>query len=201
MNATRQSGFGVVAIIIAILVVVALGYVGYRVYTANTNKPASTNNTATNNQTGNNTQDSNTQNNGMQDTATYLDIKELGVKIKLSDGVKDAVYSYNAPTTQTQTYATFGGSAYISTQTLTNKDAACSSERGPLGAIVKITGNTDGLGNTLVADNNTVFKLGDNFYRYEGPQTACSNDSSVNSLASEQIAALKEAFKTIQLDN
>ena len=195
MTNNKQSGFGIAIIIIIVVVVLAiLGYAGYRVYNSQTSKPTGTSNTTTsNNQTNGNTQSSNTQTNNTQNTATYLDIKELGIKIKLSDGIKDAAYSYSAPTSQT--YATFGGSAYFSTQTLIDEDAACVSSKGPLGAIVKIAGNTDGFGNVLTADNNTVFKLGNNYYRYEAPQAPCSNNNSVNSLASDQKICLTRSLQ------
>ncbi|HXH26674.1 MAG TPA: hypothetical protein VNG90_02175 [Candidatus Acidoferrum sp.] len=195
MNNKKQVGFGVVEIVVGVLIVAVLAYGGYRLY-GHFSKPTST--TDTNTSSSRSSTSSNTT-----PQVTYLDIKELGIKIQLSDSIKDAIYSYNAPTSQTrQTSPTFGGDANISTQTLANKDAACGLSKGdPLGTVVKWTGDTDNSGNVLTANNTTVFKLGGNYYRYEGPQTACSDDSSINLLATEQIAAFREAFKTVQLDN
>jgi hypothetical protein len=197
MHTRNQSGFGVIPIVLIVAAVAILGYVGYRIYTTQTSKPAANSSVANNQTSPTNTTPSPTTSTQPQ-ADTYLDIKELGIKIKLSDSIKDAVYSYSAPTSQT--YATFGGSAYLSTQTLTSKDTTCAASKDPLGAIVKITGNTDGLGNSLTADNNTVFKLGDSYYRYENPQSPCSDNSDANALATQQKAAFREAFKTVQLD-
>lgn len=186
MHTAKQSGFGVIAIIVAILVVVGLGYVGYRVYTAN------------NNQTGNSTQGSNTQNNSTQDTATYLDIKELGVKIKLSDGIKDAVYSASTSTDGSQF-------ARISTQSLQSQsNNTCGTSFGPLGTITKASGTPEQVfgGTSRTVDNTTTFKFGNDTYVFiASPQAQCSTDSSVQALADQQRITFFTDFKTVQLDN
>ncbi len=189
MQATKQSGFGVVAIVIAILVVVGLGYIGYRVYTAN------------NNQTGNTAQNSNAQNNGTQDTATYLDIKELGVKIKLSDGIKDAVYApFDVP-------ATDGSQVYgISAQSLIDKETGdnCSAAHGALGLIRATTIAPTYVGGqqTLPVDNKTLFKFGDTYYQYVRPQAyGCAQDQITSDMVSSKVDAFAQAFTTVQLDN
>ena len=178
-----QSGFGIIPVIVIIAVVVILGFVGWRVFMVQSG----------NNNTGNN------QTNGTQpSTDTYLDIKELGVKIKLGDGIKDAVYNYVAPTGETD--AGFAGRADFSAQTIIDNGPFCSPQDGPLGSIVKLTGTVDSFGNALVADRITTFKLGNNYFRYQGPQFLCYGDNSDNSPILRQLTALREAFKTIQLD-
>ncbi len=187
MHATKQSGFGVVAIIVVILVVVGLGYIGYRVYTANIN------------QTGNTTQNSNAQNNGTQDTATYLDIKELGAKIKLSDGIKDAVYG--AVSTDDNGSKAVG----ISAQSLIDKSNMCAPENHTLGLVeaTKVAPTYVGGSEPLPVDSKTLFKLGDTYYFYHPPQNqACLTTTQADSdLITDKINAFKEAFRTIQLDN
>jgi len=121
------------------------------------------------------------------------------VKIKLSDGIKDAVYSYVASINRPD--VTPSGGVKLSSRALISMDTACSTDAAPLGTILKIPSSTNKFGEKLVANGTTLLKLGNAFYTYVSPQTTCSNDDSVNSLASEQIAAYREAFKTIQLDN
>ncbi len=84
----KIEGFGIVGIIVIAVGLVIVGLVGWRVWDANRTKESS--NTTTNQQE---------SNGGTQPTpqpsATYLDIKELGVKVKLSEDIKDAVYYYD----------------------------------------------------------------------------------------------------------
>lgn len=88
MTTNKQVGFGVaIIIIIAVVVLAIIGYVGYRVYIANTNKPTSTINTTANNQTGNNTQNLNNQ---TQPTVPYAGWKTY------CDATKKACFKYPA---------------------------------------------------------------------------------------------------------
>ncbi len=201
MTTKHQSGFGVVPTIAIVAIVALLGFVGIRLLAAQSSKPVVMNNATANNQTTPaSSQSNNTPTSATPAQAdTYLHIKELGIKLKLSDGIRDATYSYTAPSSKT--YALFGGGVYISTQTLTNKDAACRAENGPLGVIEKITGTVDSMDNTVTANNMTVFKFGNNFYRLDDSNVPCSANSSVNALATTQKAEFRQAFKTIQLDN
>jgi len=205
MYDNKQSGFSIAIIIVAIVVLAILGYAGYRIYTGQANKPASTDNTTTN-QTTNNTQSSNTQPNSTQDTATYLDIKELGIKIKLSDAIKDAEYALFQPQ-QTDGSTIVGISAH-SLDDGSSPDAGvhCRADSGAIGAIIATT--TDPIAvdeQPQPVDNKTLFKLGDMYYHYVGPQTACdiseAGHEAMGQLIGQKQAAFAEAFKTIQLDH
>ncbi len=201
MTAKQQSGFAAIPIILAIAAVVAIGLIGYSVYQTQSKTTSSNNSTANTHMTTMSSQPSNTQTNAVPAQAdTYLDIKELGIKIKLSDGVKDAVYYYS-PADNAQ-YPQYKGGATLSTQSLVSKDASCkpSGSVAPLGSITKITGDVDGKGVKLVANGNTIFKVGDSFYILQGPQSPCATTSDAQSLNTSQTAAFAEAFKTLQLD-
>jgi len=178
----KQSGFGIIAIIVIVLVVGVLGFVGWRIFTAQ----SSSNNTG-NNQT-NNTQPS---------TDTYLNIKELGVKIKLSDEIKDAVYSV-VPTSD-------GSKGVgISAQSLVDKSSECSPSNFTLGLIEAMsTAPTSVSGQPASPDNKTLFKLGDTYYWYRPPQNqTCLTDNQADiNMVANKLDAFKQAFSTIQLDN
>lgn len=202
MDTKKQAGFGAVAIIVAVLVIAVLGFVGWRLYSSYS-KPSANTTTSSNqaaHQTGN-MQTNATGNTSTSDQATYLDIKELGVKIKLDDSIKDVVYSYSVA--NNSQYPQYVGGVNLSSQSLINKDSACKPENGanPLGSINELSTNQDGLGNTLVPNGSTVFKLGNNYYILNTPQSPCSNDSTVEALATQQRAVFAEDFKTVQLDN
>lgn len=191
----KSAGFGAVEIIIAVVVVLIVGFIGWKLYDASKSKQ----NASTQHNSGSQANDQ-TSNTTPADTATYLDIKELGVKVKLSDAIKDATYYYDAaynaqyPNPKQVT---------ISSKSLADKSGgscAASSGMGPLGTIQKYSGDVDGAGRPLVADGKTVFKVGDSYVALRTPQAACSSDSSILDLASTQRAAFTESFKSVQLD-
>lgn len=196
VDTKKQAGFGVMAVVVAVLVVAALGFVGWRLYSSYS-KPSA--NTPTNsNQAAHQTDNTQTNTSGQ---ATYLDIKELGVKIKLDDSIKDVVYSYSKA--NNSQYPQYVGGVNLSSQSLINKDSACKPENGAnsLGSINELSTNQDGLGNTLVPNGSTIFKLGNNYYILNTPQSPCSSDSTVEALATQQRAVFAQDFKTVQLDN
>jgi Tfp pilus assembly protein PilV len=197
VDTKKQAGFGAVAILAAVLVVAVLGFVGWRLYSSYS-KPSVDTTTSSNqaaHQTGN-TQ-TNTTNASASDQATYLDIKELGIKVKLSDSIKDAVYSYNAP----DSTALSTSSAFISTTSLAAAASSCAATAGgALGTIIK-TSDPNVTGTTLVPNGTTVFKLGSNYYYLTEPGAPCTTDTTASSLATQQKTTFRDDFKTVQLDN
>jgi hypothetical protein len=190
MNKEKQAGFGVVIVIMVILVLAGLGYVGYRLYNHSSNSTSTTSGQTSN-------QTSNTNGNGAVSQATYLDIKELGVKIKLSDGIKDAEYSILS--------SADGPYASVSTKSLiTLSNGTCGTDFGPLGTVGKASGTLQQIfGDTgKTVDSSTIFKFGTDTYVFIGsPQSVCSEDSNTQNLANQQRATFREDFKTVQLDN
>lgn len=182
---TKEMGFGLVGIAIIVAAVLLAGVIGARAFMAVTSKKDTAQSTNQNKQVSNTTP---------VDTATYLDIKELGVKVKLSDDIKDATYYYQVsnglPT------------ALISTKSLVDKaGSVCDAKSSwPLGTIERSQSLTLPWGVTLSVNNTNVFQLEDGYYIYTTPNQPCSQYATNSNLEIAQLASFKEALKTIQLD-
>lgn len=87
----HQSGFGTTVILLVVLVVAAVAVTGLVVYQRHKNTNAK-NSAATNSSQSTGQQQSTTSTQPAQTTIQYLTIKEWGVKIPLSDTIKDAYY-------------------------------------------------------------------------------------------------------------
>lgn len=187
----KQSGLrAVVSIVIIVLVIALIGFIGWRVYSQSSKQ-------ATDASSSNHTSASSTI-----PQSTYLDIKELGIKIKLDNSIKDAVYSYSPAAESPPQHLDIGG-VNLSTQSLIDRDQNCNPVSGgnPLGSINELFINQDELGNKLRPNGTTIFKLGNNYYILSTPQSPCSTNSSVNTLAGQQRATFFNDFKTVQLDH
>ena len=188
MLMAKNKGFGIVGVVLIIAGLAIAGFVGWRVYESYAKDANSKNSNS----------QSNT--NGSRSTATYLDIKEFGVKIKLSDSIKDATYYYDSE------YATkYPTTPYISISTKSladNSNGTCSASASisPLGMIQRFSSDQDGLGNKLVPNNTTIFKIRGYYYMVRTPQAACSTDKSILDLATSQRKTFFEDFKTIQAE-
>jgi hypothetical protein len=122
---------------------------------------------------------------------TYLTIKELGIKIKLSTDIKDTTYGIKSLSDGSLV-------AYFSTQSLASQDPACDAKFGPLGSIEKTAVDTDRTGAKKVVDNVSTFKVGDNYFSYSAPQALCSEK--VRGVEGTQRTAFIEALKSLQSD-
>jgi hypothetical protein len=104
MNDQQQAGFGAGTIIAAVLVLAGLGLIGWKLYSLYSKPVAKTTSQGTTQTSTTSNTQTNTTNTSTSDQATYLDIKELGIKIKLSVSIKDAVYAmYYTPSTDGST--------------------------------------------------------------------------------------------------
>lgn len=117
MKKLNQTGFGLPGIILIILILVAIGGAGWFVYDAQHNKKAAQQEAVVSETTG---QDSGTAQNG------YLGIPELGIELKLAEGVKDATYAVMKD----------GSSIGLSTEATVNEfGSGCSAKSGSVAMI------------------------------------------------------------------
>lgn len=199
MNSNKQSGFSAVIGVVAIIIVIGvLGLIGWRLYNQpKTMKTANATPTTTNSPA-NPTSTTSTTKATITPQGTYLDIKELGIKILLNSQINDAIYSI-VPTTD--------GSkgAGISAQSLVNLSAACSTSHYTLGLIeATTTAPTNVNGQTATPDNKSLFKINNTYYWYRPPQNeACvtSGDQTTANAIGNKLSAFEQAFTTAQSDN
>ena len=121
-------------------------------------------------------------------TNNYFEIKELGLKFKITDDIKDLTYSAVANMTNSDS------SVLFSTKSLEAAGGIyCAASMAPLGVLDKKT--------TLEAPGeiNVSYLIESNnlYVSYMGPQATCSNVKSVQDLQTNQIKSLREALKTI----
>lgn len=131
--------------------------------------------------------------------AEYIVIKEWGVKFKPGKDLADVVYY------------TVGNTAYLSTSSLMSSaqavlkndgsdkeglNMACNPVADPIGMITRGKKGEKLLSGTYDSYPDAV-KVGDYYYVYQGPQTACSADKKTTDLATKQNQALKVSAKTI----
>lgn len=179
----RQAGFDVVIIIIAVVVLVGLGFIGWKLYSSY-NKPAAE---TSNSQTGGNTQTNNT---GAANQMAYLDIKELGIKLPLSNGISDLTYiaTKNADSSY---------SLHFSTTSIVAADPTCNAQADPLGIYTAYTsaqpnpGTTDTQAGTLEAQVNGYYIY------YKHTQYVCGNNTAAAKI-SDVIAPLLTAVQGAQ---
>jgi hypothetical protein len=124
-------------------------------------------------------------------TQKYLIIKEWGVKLPLTNATKDAYYVFLSNNTS---------SAYLSLRSLA--DTECAADQTSIGAVFRyLPGDTDPQSNqqysTIYSDG---VKVGDYYYRYSSPQAGCSDDTAIQTKASDARQQLMESVKHIKAE-
>lgn len=126
----------------------------------------------------------------------YLKITQWGVEFKHPNSVKDLQYSLNDPNS-----ALFDSNS-LNSQFNTNIPAGIQRcGPGSLGGIVRGTAkqlvpSESGQSNTFEKSSNT--KVGDYYYLYQSPQSACGNANSSSNAMTQIIAEMPAAFKSLQ---
>lgn len=182
----KSAGFGAATTVLVAVVVVLVGFVGWHLYDANQDRQ----NDATHKVDNGKTQE-NVSAGASAETAAYLDIKELGIKLELRDEIKDLTY-------HAETLSDGSMAAKFSTEALTNIDANCDAAFGPLGSLEMTTVDTDRTGAKKIVDDVSIFKLGDYYITYSSPQALCSDK--VSGHLDQPRSAFRDALKTMQLD-
>lgn len=112
-----------------------------------------------------------------------LNITQWGVSLVLSREIADTHYYLNK------------GNAYFTTKSLLTKGGEkCGAEYGPLGAMVR-TKELKAEG-PMAPPANAV-KVGEYYYYYVGPQTPCTSDPTVQTLADKQAKLVEQAVPTV----
>ena len=107
----NQSGVAHIAAILVVVVIAAIGIVGWKVWDSTKEDKSSSADTTTKTTTETN------QNSTPNTTSTYLEVKELGVKLKLTSDTKDLTYSVNKD-----------GVAVLSSTSLAKEEPKCAAD-------------------------------------------------------------------------
>lgn len=162
MKKLNQNGFGFLYWLLLLLVLILLGLAGWWVYSKN-KKPK------------NSTPQSQQQiSNAPVEDPTYLEIKEWGVRVKLSANIKTAYYLIKP---SSPNYA------YLSLTALKNID--CAADKTTLGVYTRINSLNDVNNDTAGTDGQTYAEMGyesspqagGKHYYFSQPQAYCSNNA------------------------
>lgn len=189
----KNSGFGVAGVVLIAAVVVVLGLIGWKLYDA----------TKTKNNTGNTQQTSNTStpsNSGTQTPSQsevkYLDIKELGVKVKLDDKTSGITYSVAQSSTDEAVYI-----IDPAMKVLDQADQSCSgATAGMIGLLDRSKDATHWGETPIKVDNVKSFKVGDYYYLFRGPQAECSQSSDRSAQRASHEQDFVNVLSSIQAD-
>lgn len=117
MKRLNQTGFGLLGVILIIILVAAIGGAGWLVYSNQKDKKAATQEAIVS---------ENTETNSGTALNGYLGIPELGIELKLADGVKDATYAVMAD----------GSSIGLSTESFVDEfGESCNAQSGSVARI------------------------------------------------------------------
>lgn len=189
----KNTGFGVVGIVLVVVTVALVGLIGWRLYDANKNKQS--NSTSSNNQT---QQNNSASQSNQSDQATqtdpnegYVVIKEWGVRFKPIEGLNDVEYSIG-------NIKGSNGTASFSTSELSKYGDSCSASQtgmAPLGKLIRTQGVKE---DATPVSTSYAAQIGDYYYQYVTPQTVCSDDSTATALQSQTLALFKVVVKSLE---
>lgn len=178
----KDAGFGVVGIVVIVVAILIVGVAAWRIYEVNKGAPVATNNGQTEDPSQMPTE-----------TATYLDIKELGVRIKLDDNTKDVTYSV-APNSGSE-------AVFVIDQTMKALDVQqCPGNETPgMIGLLDRSKNANHWGETPTSvDNEKAFKIGEYYYLFREPQAECSQNEQTSEKRADQIKVFLNVLKTIK---
>lgn len=137
-------------------------------------------------------------------TSAVRSIPELSLTYKLDDATNKLTYRYRESVDadkKVHRVLTFSSTDIISAErAISNAAPKCTAEFSPLGLVSEyVTGDTyKGTKiETQKVDDTSLFKVGDNYYVYETPQTACSADKTVQAAVTTAKSNLAEMLKTL----
>jgi hypothetical protein len=192
----QENGFGMLGIAMVIAFVLLIGIVIITAYQSSHKQNAATPHQNTGNTSP--SQPSNQPDSNAQPTDKYMDIKELGVKIKLNSATQDDTYRYSAPITS-------GDNALIFNPAMQKVDAGnpnCNVNAGYIGMIQRSKDPTyfSHGSERVMVDNVTSFKIGDYYYVFAPSDSECSQDAMVAQQRAGFAQDFRDVFRSIHQD-
>lgn len=170
-----KRGF-VIPVLIIIIALLALGGGAY-FYLKNSETNSAHTSTANNSE-------------GNTQTLDYFEIRELGIKLKLSQDIKDLTYIISPDNNKVALFST-------KSLKLTARNY-CAASYGPLGIISIDQQNLSVRGELPAKESDTFRNINGQWVYYVHPQATCSDNKESQDLAIRQISALQDAFKTVE---
>lgn len=150
----KQSGFTIIETLLVLILVAIIGFTGYYVWNSQkqTNKSLDVTNDSTQTTAHKKTNAS---------SQKYLTLSEWDVKIPLTSALIDAYYVFQ------------NGAVYLSLNSYKGTD--CAADSVSLGAISRFTASDrdSDTGVTLLSEFPEAVKVGQYYYNYQHPQSAC----------------------------
>lgn len=187
----NQRGFSIVEGLLAAIVIILLVGVGYYVYSSQQDKKDSDKTTTTIQAE----KKATTTTTKPADSTKYLEIKEMGVKIPLTDKIADAYYEQSK-----EGYVYVSIHYFDSVKGFEGCRANPDNEELGIAAVSKAKiGEDSGNGTAFdeeIAKNVNATKIGDTYYWITGGNGACYNvdDSSTKSAAIDKFGETRDAF-------
>lgn len=167
MQRSSQAGFGLLAMLAVVLIVGVLGLSSWYVFQQN--RPETSNATE---QDGNQTPNNNQPVNGEADpTVAYLEVKEWGVRLALSENIKDAYYI--DAVAHTDSPDGLPGAVFLSLRFLTEDKCDPNNNnqggRGAIGAILRFLPNEKDFvtGELLIEEYPNGTQIGEYYYGFQ----------------------------------
>lgn len=120
-------------------------------------------------------------------TSQYFEVKELGIKFRISADIADLTYVIS-PDNKV---------AHFSTRSLLAMGGNdCAADYGPIGSISTDEENLIARGELPTVESDGFRKIQGRWVYYVSPQATCTNDEQAVGISLKQIAALKSVLKT-----
>jgi len=183
----NQKGFAAVEAVLIVIVIALVGGSGYFVWKAQ--KVVNTTYSNASKVAQSTPEKVTKKTNTSPQPQSYLVIKEWGVKVPLSDAIKDAYYIYT-PKTQ-------GSGGYVRLSLDAFKGTGCAADSTSIGEYSRLQkGDDDGFGNPFTPTESTPL-VGSYYYEFIGAQAACSDDSAVSAKSLAARAGFQQAIKSV----
>lgn len=174
-KSSRNSRTGIIIISAMVALVLALG--GWYLYSKTQSQQNNTNitNTTQNETKTNDTINPNDTNKNIETAGEMFRIPELGIRFVLPEGLEGLEY-------EMVDLSDGGKSARFTTTEIRNsKDATeyCLASKGALGGLVKFTYDPTNKSDENTAFQLSLFKIGSNYFGYQGSQQPCSQDEDI----------------------
>jgi|GEM_PF-2893732 len=192
-----RQGFGAIEIIVIITLLVIVGGLGWYALGGKAKEQSSASPSPSTQVTTNSSNNTKSTQASPSSSEPYLEIKELGIKMKLTTKILDIEYSYDAASKK----ASFGSKS-LTTLAKQSSSSQCYVQAGPLGWITQQS-QAFPANQNKPADKD-IKLLGGSYYGFFTPDVGCpggvaSNGEALQKLSGEQLSEVTAAVQILEL--